>query len=494
MAYQLRDRDSYGEQRRWLTHEPRAWGDFGLAAAMQATKSVTSKVYYAVDDPANVAVVRFVPAVAETAQVFALFVVRGTVVLTLCRQPAGTWRARKDVGTRGRPASQLPTLPEMPKPGTDPPIPRMIAATTVEATMESAEHAAIPETLTLRFPDGDLSAGTSTTLVLPGKRDSFPVPPVSLTYGQVLALGGDFYGRRAPDYVPISDAPAGDPYNAAAREAFGQLDYGDRAELQKILAIMAVEQKGLTNAHPPSGASAMYAALADELSMEWNQATGGGRLRLPRPDFRIATALQLPALAALVIFWQIDLPMPQGRYLLLATKNFDHFGADAVTAYRHMHAYAIRVADNAGRTQSEPKLARHLLEQAYLINAFADHFLTDIFSSGHLRTPRRRLYDVVGATGPGGVSLPAVPNFPLGTWMSGMLSRFMHDEDCHQGLLVHNKRGDTWTAYGDKRLFDDVAKDNLRLVREAVQTSIDEVYNAFVRKDPTPPAPPPRCS
>ncbi len=85
--------DRHEDQLRWLTHPPEAWGDFRWATDLLSDKSIASKVYYAVDNPTDVAVVRFVPEVAETAQTFASFVVRGMVFLTLCRYADGTWRA-----------------------------------------------------------------------------------------------------------------------------------------------------------------------------------------------------------------------------------------------------------------------------------------------------------------------------------------------------------------------------------------------------------------
>jgi len=89
----LLDPGQYEEQLRWLTHTPGAWGDFKWAAELLSDKSIASKVYYAVDNPTDVAVVRFVPEVAETAQTFASFAVRGIVFLTLRRYDDGTWRA-----------------------------------------------------------------------------------------------------------------------------------------------------------------------------------------------------------------------------------------------------------------------------------------------------------------------------------------------------------------------------------------------------------------
>lgn len=89
----LLEQEEYEDQLLALTHAPRAWGDYRWAADMLKAKSMASNVYYAVDDPTNVAVVRFVPEVAETVQAFAAFIVRGVVFLTLRRQPDGTWRA-----------------------------------------------------------------------------------------------------------------------------------------------------------------------------------------------------------------------------------------------------------------------------------------------------------------------------------------------------------------------------------------------------------------
>ena len=67
-------------------------------------------------------------------------------------------------------------------------------------------------------------------------------------------------------------------------------------------------------------------------------------------------------------------------YLGLAQINWDHFGKDARTAYNAGHATALQIAADGD------------LEGAYALNAFADHFLQDCFSAGHLRTPRRFLH------------------------------------------------------------------------------------------------------
>jgi hypothetical protein len=85
------------------------------------------------------------------------------------------------------------------------------------------------------------------------------------------------------------------------------------------------------------------------------------------------------------------------RYLMLAATNDDHFvtpGAitrerhpgipaplgSAVLAYRHFHQLALKDAYRLGRSRCD-------LSQAMAREAAAQHFLTDAFTAGHMRTP-----------------------------------------------------------------------------------------------------------
>jgi hypothetical protein len=147
---------------------------------------------------------------------------------------------------------------------------------------------------------------------------------------------------------------------------------------------------------------------------------------------------------------------PLGRYLKLAANNADHFGHWAILAYIAGHGAALQHAATAHASQD-----RKILEQAYAMNAFADHFLTDLFASGHLRVPRKELAEQVT---PGD--------------LGSLISRFMHDEDNKYGLKVRNSLGEQWRAYGDKRYFDllDEARFPITL---AVQASADEVFSAY---------------
>jgi hypothetical protein len=89
------------------------------------------------------------------------------------------------------------------------------------------------------------------------------------------------------------------------------------------------------------------------------------------------------------------------RYLQLAATNDDHFVApggvthepppgtarpfgSAVLAYRHHHEIALELACGLGRTRGD-------LAQALARGAAVQHFLTDAFTAGHLRTPVARI-------------------------------------------------------------------------------------------------------
>ena len=141
------------------------------------------------------------------------------------------------------------------------------------------------------------------------------------------------------------------------------------------------------------------------------------------------------------------------RYFELAKINFDHFGADARAAYNAGHTAALKAAES-GKPED--------LETAYTLNAFADHFLEDSFSSGHMRTPRRILHGALG--------------------FADACSKYMHDEDCALGLRVINPKGESWMAFGDGRLLDKADEDNKAHCLSALRASVAEVFTAWRTK------------
>lgn len=289
---------------------------------------------------------------------------------------------------------------------------------------ESGEHTFLGNSATLHFEGGDVEASARHLQLMNG---------LQLTYGNILALGGDFYGDPKQ---PISDGSTPGEREARFRAAFQMLAADERAtrEVPLILQVMG-EEIAAVNLALRSGRqpSAAYRALGDSLSKKWNRITGGGRL------------------------W-----VPPGRYLKLAATNWDHFVQHAILAYQAGHHAAMLVAIDA-HSLDDAAERESALATAYAMNAFADHFMTDLFSAGHMRTPRRALYECSALRREG----------------SGYAARYMHDEDSMWGLYVTNRRGDSWIAYGDKKFGDSYDSDNARMVMDAVQASIDEVYAAF---------------
>lgn len=163
---------------------------------------------------------------------------------------------------------------------------------------------------------------------------------------------------------------------------------------------------------------------------------------------------------------------PVGRYLTLAAYNTCHFGSpddgwpqgprsianEALRMYDRYHTLALE------RARGVRDSAAFL--RAVATEAFACHFLTDLFASGHMRTPRRALAERYGVF-EGGL----------------LMSKKMHDEDNEHGLWVrtrHEKASErlVWRAYGDGELLEDKAEVHLRMVQTAVQRSVAEVFDS----------------
>lgn len=290
---------------------------------------------------------------------------------------------------------------------------------------EGGEHTAIGDGTLLRFiKDAPAVPASQVALHLPNG--------LALTYGQIVALGGDFYG--IPDQ-PVSEGAT--PADRVQRftNAFNSLAVlpASNAEAKLILGVMQKEiaavKQAIKDGKQPHEA---YDALGDTLSEEWNRITGGGSF--------------------------VSALFPLGRYLKLAANNADHFAEWALLAYISGHTAALQQAVKAHSSNDEKQL-----ELAYAMNAFADHYLTDLYSAGHLRVPRKQLAAVVTPSD-----------------LGSLITRFMHDEDSKFGLNVRNGTGDHWRGYGDKRYFDAIDSANRVQVNQAVQVSADEVFAAYL--------------
>ena len=198
-----------------------------------------------------------------------------------------------------------------------------------------------------------------------------------------------------------------------------------------------------------------------------------------------------------------------GNYAFLALKNFSHFyvygngfqkhiadfklvniensinpsligavfkelnSTNAINMYVTLHTTAIYLAELAGiKSKLDDAEAKKFLYYAFLYNAFADHFLEDAFSSGHLLVNRTLVQSVID-------------------------NKSVHDFYCQYGTNVLNIKGEKWTAFGDnyynqfhnaylnKNQLGDISYPDLtteaQRIVDAVQISITEVHDAFER-------------
>lgn len=143
-----------------------------------------------------------------------------------------------------------------------------------------------------------------------------------------------------------------------------------------------------------------------------------------------------------------------------------------------------------------------------IVIAYAQHFLSDLFSTGHHRAPRRVLHGGLINTEAVNIPTPSIHtkaptrtaygDFPpvlpttngitltstgrLGLPTVGArdrLANYIHNEDCANGLFVENALGEQWPAYGDNQLFSDKSVHNLAQSKRAGQMGIDEIYKVF---------------
>ena len=265
---------------------------------------------------------------------------------------------------------------------------RMVASQRVLARWDSPEHVWLGETaagsgaplIRLASHARDLPAGYAGPMFPPGWRmrrlvpnsDQLRVMTRGLTYGEVIALSGDFYRS----WQELSNAP-----------------------LKEVV---------------------------DLIPLMRNTATTG--------ELQEATA---------------------GRYLRLASQNVSHFsnvarGQRNVDVWRSLHTAAIQTALQGN------------VNEAWGMNGAADHFLTDAFSGGHIRTPRDRLM--------------AQGN------LGNIESKILHDLDNTYGVDVTNARGDRWTAYGDEKIHTIGNWTNRTMAVVATQLSRKDIEDALAHR------------
>jgi hypothetical protein len=168
-----------------------------------------------------------------------------------------------------------------------------------------------------------------------------------LGYGDVMALSGDYFMPR--ELFSLARVP-GDRGTVT----------GTRDEIICALKVMTVDEAFVDQRFEPGGEFA---------------------------DFRFSSLASSSDVERRV----------RDRYLALAATNDDHFVApggvthehcpgsptpfgSAILAYRHAHQVALEEAHRLGRARGDQS-------QAMAREAAAQHFLTDAFTAGHMRTP-----------------------------------------------------------------------------------------------------------
>ncbi|ODQ54522.1 hypothetical protein SAICODRAFT_70228 [Saitoella complicata NRRL Y-17804] len=277
----------------------------------------------------------------------------------------------------------------------------------VHPTYEAFEHTQIGDSTRLHLRSGSVSGSDFEYECVGGTK---------LSYGEIIALAGDFYGDPSEAIV---ESPNPHSWRKQFTSNVESLLQDTDKYLSKITSALRSQQQTIRDGTKRGVDPATTATLNDA---KWTT------------QYTLAT---------------------RGMYLRLAWSNYDHFGQEAVHAYETGHSLALTIAASAGRA-SPPNIEQ--LRQAYAYEAFAAHFLTDLFSAGHLRTPRRLLSG--------------------GLW-TNFLSKDMHDEEDRDGLRVVNGESEEWMVYGDKHLNSKKGEENLRRVGDAVQASADEVFAAF---------------
>lgn len=201
-----------------------------------------------------------------------------------------------------------------------------------------------------------------------------------------------------------------------------------------------------------------------------------------REEQQLAAGTKVGAISELIVDG-VQTRFPVRRYLALASQNHCHFGAqppdgsiddtvnEALALYRYYHRRALTEAQAAGQVDAKAVVKEQRLLAALAVDAFGCHFLTDLFASGHLRVPRRQISERFG-----------ILRGALG------MAHAMHDEDNRLGLWCTTRLRQTprvvWRAFGDGMLTRSVAAPHLAMVREAVRRSAAEVFLRFCGSAP----------
>lgn len=298
------------------------------------------------------------------------------------------------------------------------------------------EHRALGNQIELQFADTSRKRGAR--LTLPNG--------LALTYGEIVMYAGDMFGDPGHPVATCAEKDKADCFRRQFRalaiyqpQDENQCDNPARMVPRLADYLKDLDQRLQASRNQGVDDEEFYQQNAEDIFKNLNRLTCGGS--------------------------RISDYFPFGAYINLAVVNYDHFLPDAAVAYQTGHREALQTALKAHQAaeNGQPILAGQLLELAYAQNAFANHWLTDAFSAGHIRTPRVAIANQI--------ALPAVLNL--------LIANLMHDEDNKIGLYVANKVGMSWKAHGDGRLFSADSREQREIMLTTMQISADAIYEAF---------------
>ncbi|KJZ68718.1 hypothetical protein HIM_11896 [Hirsutella minnesotensis 3608] len=255
-----------------------------------------------------------------------------------------------------------------------------------------------------------------------------------MSYGVVCALAGNFFGVGH-----ISDGPTADDRERRFMAAFKALRDENSVTVQLLVDHLS-QRANLLQQQPTETVRCCFCTDA--------------RRHNPAAD----QVMQLPQVAAV---------------------NAAQFGESGRKTYIAGHAAAIRHAAGGKKTKEQ-------LFEAYYMNAFADHFLQDLFEAGLAFTPQRALETVpsqdssfLASNAPRPTSLQQPSTSLFQNQVLHNKDQAMPDEGCYFNLTFENDYGAKWRAYGGKRLMDNDNEVNQQRCREALQNSANEVFLAW---------------
>jgi hypothetical protein len=287
----------------------------------------------------------------------------------------------------------------------------------------------------------------------------------TFTFGQLLALSGDFFwGRKQVSDYRGDDTAAmtrflmnfntlNNPFNGGDPDVqvfVNQSDDTVSDQARQIIELINEEINDLRAAiqNSQSVRGVFYTPKREESDLDFVNITR-------KPGTKAYSSIISAAL---------DMSSTGGgRYLQLALKNNDHFANDAEYTYTIGHTAALIEARKGYETDGDIAF----YHRALAMDAMSCHFLSDTFAGGHARTNARDIRDGPGAS------------LDWSTSVAGLLVKIQHDEENTRGLNVRNALGNQWSTYGDKNLFRPENAASRAMQTNAIQSSINEIWLAF---------------